>query len=129
MGTYHSVYTGDDEEVAQPAVYQTCAQLRRLPRGLTRIHAGYPQVTDLNFQATVFIVFRFYANIQLFVQVKVKVKQSRYRPGVAQRVSRKLSFPDFMTTAQDGGKVVGLTHRPPLPPRKCSWYSFLLEAE
>jgi len=30
--------------------------------------------------------------------------------------SRKLGFPDFMTTAQDGGKVVSLTHRPPLPP-------------
>ena len=43
--------------------------------------------------------------------------------------SRKLRFPDFMTTAQDGGKVVSLTHRPPLPPRKYTWYSFLLEAE
>jgi hypothetical protein len=30
--------------------------------------------------------------------------------------SRKLRFPDFMTTAQDGGKVVSLMHRPPLPP-------------
>ena len=30
--------------------------------------------------------------------------------------SRKLRFPDFMITAQDGGKVVSLTHRPPLPP-------------
>jgi len=30
--------------------------------------------------------------------------------------SRKLRFPDFMTTAQDGSKVVSLTHRPPLPP-------------
>jgi len=30
--------------------------------------------------------------------------------------SRKLRFSDFMTTAQDGGKVVSLTHRPPLPP-------------
>ena len=30
--------------------------------------------------------------------------------------SRKLRFPDFMTKAQDGGKVVSLTHRPPLPP-------------
>jgi hypothetical protein len=29
--------------------------------------------------------------------------------------SRKLRFPDFMTTTQDGGKVVSLTHRPPLP--------------
>ena len=28
--------------------------------------------------------------------------------------SRKLGFPDFMTTAQDGGKVVRLMHRPPL---------------
>ena len=30
--------------------------------------------------------------------------------------SRKLRLPDFMTTAQDGGKVVSLTHRPSLPP-------------
>jgi len=29
--------------------------------------------------------------------------------------SRKLRFPDFMTT-QDGGKVVNLTHRRHLPP-------------
>jgi hypothetical protein len=30
--------------------------------------------------------------------------------------SRKLRFPDYMTTAQDGGEVVSLTHRPTLPP-------------
>jgi hypothetical protein len=42
--------------------------------------------------------------------------------------SRKLGFPDFMTTAQDGRKVVSLTHRPPLPPGN-NQYSFLLEAE
>jgi len=30
--------------------------------------------------------------------------------------SRKLRFPDFVTTAQDGGKVVSLTHRPSLSP-------------
>ena len=29
---------------------------------------------------------------------------------------RKLRFPDLMTTAQDAGKFVSLTHRPPLPP-------------
>jgi len=46
----------------------------------------------------------------------IKVKQSHYRPGVAQRVPGKLRFPDFMTTAQDIGKVVSLMHRPPLPP-------------
>ena len=31
--------------------------------------------------------------------------------------SRKLRLPDFMTTALDGGKVVSVTHRPPLPQR------------
>ena len=30
--------------------------------------------------------------------------------------SRELRFPDYMTTAQDGGKVASLTHRPPLSP-------------
>jgi hypothetical protein len=29
--------------------------------------------------------------------------------------SGKLRYPDYMTTAQDGGKVVSVTHRPPLP--------------
>jgi hypothetical protein len=29
--------------------------------------------------------------------------------------SRKLRFPDFLTTAEDGGKVVSRTHWPPLP--------------
>jgi hypothetical protein len=30
--------------------------------------------------------------------------------------SRKLRFPDYIRTAHDGGKVVSLTHQPPLPP-------------
>jgi len=29
--------------------------------------------------------------------------------------SRKLRLPDFVTAAQNGGKVVSLMHRPPLP--------------
>jgi hypothetical protein len=43
----------------------------------------------------------------------MRSNQSHYRPGQAQRVLRKLKFPDFVTTAQD--KVVSLTHWPPLP--------------
>jgi len=43
--------------------------------------------------------------------------------------SRKLRFPDYVTMAQDDGKVVSLKHRPLFNPRKYSWYSFLLEAE
>ena len=42
---------------------------------------------------------------------------------------RKLRFPNYVTMVQEGGKVVSLTHQPLLPHRKCSWYSFLLEAE
>jgi len=42
--------------------------------------------------------------------------------------SRKLRFPDFRQSAHEGYKVVSLSHRPPLAPRKYSWYSFLLEA-
>jgi len=30
--------------------------------------------------------------------------------------SRKLRFPDYMTTVQNVGKVVSLKHLPPLPP-------------
>ena len=29
---------------------------------------------------------------------------------------QEVNVPDFMTMAQDGGKVVSLMHRPPLPP-------------
>ena len=42
--------------------------------------------------------------------------------------SRKLSFPDFMTTAQVGSKIFSLTHRPHLPQgkgydnEKFQWY-------
>ena len=45
-----------------------------------------------------------------------KIKDPRYRPGVAQRVPGRLRFPDLVTTAQEGGKVVSFTHRPHLPP-------------
>jgi len=42
--------------------------------------------------------------------------------------SRKLRFPDYMTKAQDGGRVVSpITGC--LYPQECTWYSFLLEAE
>ena len=38
--------------------------------------------------------------------------------------SRKLRFPDYVTTAQDGVKVVSPKHRPPLPPRNTSGTHF-----
>jgi len=38
--------------------------------------------------------------------------------------SRKLGFPDYVTVAQDGGKVVSLTYRPLLPPGNASGTHF-----
>ena len=49
-----------------------------------------------------------------FIKGKAVPLQARSGP----EGSRKLRFPDFMTTAQDGCKVVSLTHRPSLPPQE-----------
>ena len=46
---------------------------------------------------------------------KGKGKAGPLQAWSGQECSRKLRFPDFMITAQDGGKVVSLRHRPPLP--------------
>jgi hypothetical protein len=45
-----------------------------------------------------------------------KLTEDKKGKGYRPEGSRKLKFPDFITTAQDGGKVVSLTHLPPLPP-------------
>ena len=51
-----------------------------------------------------------------FLVYKGKVKAVPLHAWSGPEGSRKLRFPDFITTAQDGGKVVSLTRRPPLPP-------------
>jgi hypothetical protein len=48
--------------------------------------------------------------------IEVKVKAVPLQAWSGPEGSWKLRFSDFMTVAQDGVKVVSLTHRPPLPP-------------
>ena len=65
--------------------------------------------------------------LSLFDACLFKKKQGRSVPLEAwssPEGSRKLRFPDFMTTAQDGGKVVTLTHRPLLSPGNASGTHF-----
>jgi hypothetical protein len=50
-----------------------------------------------------------------YIQVRQSKKAVPLQPWSGPEGSRKLRFPDFLTTAQDGGKVVSLTYRPHLP--------------
>jgi len=54
---------------------------------------------------------RFHVVVNRNVAIKVKLKVSHYRLGRAERVLRKLRFPDFMTTVQDGGRLSALCNR------------------
>jgi len=57
--------------------------------------------------------YNFYQNVNFVSLLKGKLVPLQAWSGP--EGSKKLRFSDFMTTAQDGGKVVSLTHRPPLP--------------
>jgi hypothetical protein len=56
-----------------------------------------------------------------------KVKQSYYRPAQALRFPGGWGSQSSKQSENEGNKVVSPRHLP--PPRKYSWYSFLLEAE
>jgi len=51
-----------------------------------------------------------------YLDLKTKSKAVPLQAWSGPEGFRKLRFPDFKKTAQDGGMVVNLTHRPPLPP-------------
>ena len=59
----------------------------------------------------------------------VKVKQLLCGPGQAPNFPGARGSQISRQSAHEGRKVVSLTLRPPLPTRKYSWYSFMLEAE
>ena len=74
-------------------------------------------------------MYPLYVNIHIPF-IKGKGKAIPLQAWAGPEGSRRLRLPDFKTIGtHEGGKVVSPTHRSPLPPRKYSWYSFLLEAE
>ena len=66
--------------------------------------------TTINLKQTMFIGHR---PLQLLCIYNLWQKSVPLQAWIGPEGSRKLRFPDFMTTAQDGGKVVSLTHWPP----------------
>ena len=64
-----------------------------------------------------------------FIYICCKKNQIPYSAGQALRVPRIWNSEISRQSAHKGCKVVSPTHRPPLPTRKYSWYSFLVEAE
>jgi hypothetical protein len=63
---------------------------------------------------TLSVVFAY--GIVVKIKGKGKGKAVQLQAWSGPEVSRNLRFPDFLTTAQDGGKFVSLNHRPHLPP-------------
>ena len=87
----------------------------------------YPDTPEL--YATVLTTNCTVQHIFICKKKSKNVKQSYYRPGQALRVPVGWGSQISRQSAQEGGKFVSPRHRPSLPPRKYSWYSFLLEAE
>jgi len=55
-------------------------------------------------------------SIICYIKPIIKLKPVPLQAWSVPEGSRNLKYPHFTTTAQDGGEVVSLTHRPPLPP-------------
>jgi hypothetical protein len=94
------------------------SKLEFLLISVSTMHCWWPIVhpRDLISFAKNSVLFSEKGLLYLYRQGKGKGKSVPLEAWSGPECPRKLRFPDYMTTAQDGGKVVSLMHRPPLPP-------------
>jgi hypothetical protein len=67
--------------------------------------------------------------MQQKLDIKIAAQTAKAIPIQALRVPGGWGSRISIQSAHEGGKIVSPTRRPPLPPRKYSWYSFPLETE
>ena len=126
----YSVWCVQPSLIMNPRQWGGCGKKKKLNFTLlssTSLSLALP--TDFFPSGFLTVLFLFFVLANLSRIVKVRVKETHYRPGQSLRVPGGWGSQISRQSAHEGGKVVSPTHRSSLPPRKYSWYSFLLEAE
>jgi hypothetical protein len=109
-----------------PVITGVLRKIRKEMDQKLQLLPGHPSTTELQ-NITLVSTAHFICKVLEYITLiccwaldltKGKGKAVRLQAWSGPEDSRRLRFPDYMTTAQDGGKVVSLTYRLPLPPQE-----------
>ena len=105
------------------------AEIENIPHKFVSTHEGTQKLKDLEIIFWPFQKRTQASAMNMDRDVNIYVKNKPINGLDRPRWSQEVKVHRFRDKGTGFWQVVSLTHRPPLPPRKCSWYSFLLEAE